>query len=165
MLLFETGLITRYYLPPEDLRPSPTCTLCSYKGRSRHENAAWQDARPQPSVAAIAGHLAFWNEREDTAILIDGESLEWLGVRDGGEMLPPWHAILVDQALRHVGSAGAVEHAAEILVPLAAPVTQHVVLVERVGRLQPTGRLALDDDVVPSIDLRQAWRPVAVCRR
>ena len=65
-------------------------------------------------------------------------------------------AVLVDQALRHVGSAGAVEHATEVLAPLTAPVAQHVVLVERVGRLQRTGWLALDDDVVPSIDLRQA---------
>ena len=107
VLLFETGLVTRYYLPPEDvrqdlLRPSETCTLCPYKGRARYhhleldgaryEDIAWQYARPLPSIAAVAGHLAFWNEREDTVIYVDGEPIERLEVResgDGGELLPP----------------------------------------------------------------------------
>ena len=108
VLLFETGLVTRYYLPPADvrqnlLRPSPTYTLCPYKGRARYyhleldgarfEDIAWQYARPLPSVAAVAGHLAFWNEREDTVIHVDGEPLERPGVREGGEgdeLLAPW---------------------------------------------------------------------------
>ena len=106
VLLFETGLVTRYYLPPEDvrqdlLRPSETYTLCPYKGRARYyhleldgvrrEDVAWQYARPLPAIAALASHLAFWNEREDTTIFVDGEPLERLGVResgDGGELLP-----------------------------------------------------------------------------
>ena len=108
VLLFETGLVTRYYLPPSDvrqdlLRPSATCTLCPYKGRARYfhleldgariEDVAWQYAHPLPSIAAIAGHLAFWNERADTTIFVDGEPIERLGIResgDGGELLPPW---------------------------------------------------------------------------
>ena len=108
VLLFETGLVTRYYLPPADvrqnlLRPSPTYTLCPYKGRARYyhleldgtrfEDVAWQYARPLPPVAAVAGHLAFWNEREDTVIHVDGEPLERPGVREGGEggeLLAPW---------------------------------------------------------------------------
>ena len=107
VLLFETGLVTRYYLPPEDvredlLRPSRTYTLCPYKGRARYyhlaldgarfEDVAWQYVRPLPAIAAVAGHLAFWNEHEDTTILVDGEAIERLGVResgDGGELLPP----------------------------------------------------------------------------
>ena len=108
VLLFETGLVTRYYLPPADvrqnlLRPSPTYTLCPYKGRARYyhlaldgrrfEDVAWQYARSLPSVAAVAGHLAFWNEREDTTIYVGGEPLERPGVREsgeGGELLAPW---------------------------------------------------------------------------
>ena len=107
VLLFETGLVTRYYLPPADvcedlLRPSPTYTLCPYKGRARYhhfergrvriEDVAWQYARPLPAIAAVAGHFAFWNERDDTTIHVDGERIERLGVResgDGGELLPP----------------------------------------------------------------------------
>ena len=107
VLLFETGLVTRYYLPPADvrqdlLRPSRTYTLCPYKGRARYhhlelggaryEDIAWQYLRPLPAIAAVAGHLAFWNEREDTTIFVDGAPLERLGEResgDGGELLPP----------------------------------------------------------------------------
>ena len=63
VLVFETGLVTRYYLPPEDvrqdlLRASETYTLCPYKGRARYyhleldgaryEDIAWQYARPCP---------------------------------------------------------------------------------------------------------------------
>ena len=110
VLLFETGLITRYYLPPEDvrgdlLRPSPTYTLCPYKGRARYhhlqlddalrEDVAWQYVRPLPAIGAVANHLAFWNEREDTTIVVDGEPIEGLGVREsgeGGEVLQPSRA-------------------------------------------------------------------------
>ena len=108
VLLFETGLVTRYYIPEEDvqsglLEPSLTYTLCPYKGRARyhhvlvdgtcHKDAAWQYRSPLPAVAAIAGHIAFWGERADTAIYVDGEILPERGVRSsgaGGERLPPW---------------------------------------------------------------------------
>ena len=108
VLLFETGLVTRYYIPEGDvqsglLEPSTTYTLCPYKGRARYRHllidgrryrdAAWQYVRPLPAVAAIAGHLAFWNERGDTTIFVDGEPLPRRGARpsgDGGEMLQPW---------------------------------------------------------------------------
>ena len=108
VLVFETGLVTRYYIHPEDvrqdlLRPSPTYTFCPYKGRARYfdmeiqgtllGDVAWQYARPLPSIEAVAGHLAFWNEREDTRIFVDGDPLEMLGSRssgEGGEMLSSW---------------------------------------------------------------------------
>jgi uncharacterized protein (DUF427 family) len=43
-LLFETGLPIRFYMPFEDARddlliPSPTRTVCAYKGRARHWSA------------------------------------------------------------------------------------------------------------------------------
>ena len=45
LLLFETGLPTRYYLPPQDvrldlLRQSPTVTQCPYKGVATTWSAA-----------------------------------------------------------------------------------------------------------------------------
>jgi hypothetical protein len=43
----------------------------------------------------VAGHLCFWQEREDTVLLVDGEVLPRpLGAPggDGVEALPPWRA-------------------------------------------------------------------------
>ena len=111
VMLDETGLITRYYLPLADVRndllePSDTFTECPYKGRcdywsvrspdgAVYADAAWRYAQPLPDVGAIAGHLCFWQEREDTVIRIDGEILPRpLGAPggDGVEALPPWRA-------------------------------------------------------------------------
>lgn len=89
VLLFETGLPTRYYIDPTDiffehLEPSPTQTLCPYKGvtsgywsvRSRESvqpDLAWTYHYPLPAVARIAGLVAFYNEKLD--ILVDGAAL------------------------------------------------------------------------------------------
>ena len=82
VLLDETGLITRYYVPPADVRhellvPSETFTECPYKGRcdywsvrtratGSHATPPGATPLPLPDVSAIAGHLCFWQEREDT---------------------------------------------------------------------------------------------------
>lgn len=111
VLLDETGLITRYYLPLADVRsellePSTTFTECPYKGRcdywsvrapdgTVYADAAWSYRLPLPDVGAVAGHLCFWQEREDTVLRIDGEILPHpLGAPggDGVEALPPWRA-------------------------------------------------------------------------
>jgi uncharacterized protein (DUF427 family) len=88
VLLFETGLPVRYYLPREDvradlLRPSATHSFCPYKGVASyetvaladqvHEDAFWFYPEPLPAVAAIAGRLAPYNERVE--LLVDGERL------------------------------------------------------------------------------------------
>ena len=110
VLLDETGLITRYYIPPADVRhellvPSETFTECPYKGRCDYwsvrtgdglaRDAAWRYPLPLPDVSAMAGHLCFWQERDDTVLRIDGEVLPRpLGAPggDGVEALPPWRA-------------------------------------------------------------------------
>ncbi|MFE9021230.1 DUF427 domain-containing protein [Streptomyces sp. NPDC007808] len=89
VLLFETGLPTRYYLPPEDVRldlfePTDHRTGCPYKGRARYwtwrgagevpRNIAWSYAEPLPAVAPVKGLVAFYNEAVD--ITVDGERLE-----------------------------------------------------------------------------------------
>ncbi|GGU97795.1 hypothetical protein GCM10010260_37230 [Streptomyces filipinensis] len=92
VLLFETGLPTRYYLPPEDVRldlfqPTDHRTGCPYKGTARYwswraahgaadvpPDIAWSYPEPLPAVAAIRGLLAFYNEAVD--ITVDGERLE-----------------------------------------------------------------------------------------
>jgi uncharacterized protein (DUF427 family) len=83
LLVFETGLPVRYYLPREDvrmdlLRPSDTRSLCAYKGEASYlsaegaEDVAWFYPDPLPDNAAIRDAVAFFNENAD--ITVDGES-------------------------------------------------------------------------------------------
>lgn len=90
VLLFETGLPVRYYLPRLDarldlLRDSDTRTSCPYKGDARHfsvevggrlfEDVAWSYPIPRVEVAKIENLLCFYQERVD-AIEVDGLVLE-----------------------------------------------------------------------------------------
>jgi uncharacterized protein (DUF427 family) len=91
-LLFETSLPLRFYVPRDDVRvelhPSSRRTYCPYKGHAsnwsvdaggrRRENLGWSYERPLPDAVAIAGLVAFWDERVD--VFLDGERRE----RPGG---------------------------------------------------------------------------------
>lgn len=85
-LLFETGLPTRYYLPPDDvnldmLTPTALQTSCPYKGHAHfwsvavgnatHEDVVWSYDDPLPESRGIAGLLSFYNERVE--IEVDGQ--------------------------------------------------------------------------------------------
>jgi uncharacterized protein (DUF427 family) len=87
VLLFETGLPTRYYIPKIDVRvdllvPSETHTGCAYKGTASYysvqvgdtlvENIAWYYPFPNPEVGKIQNLVCFFNERVD-ALYVDGE--------------------------------------------------------------------------------------------
>ena len=90
MLVFETGLPTRYYLPRTDLRvehlvPSGTVTECQYKERTSaywsarigdavHADVAWSYDFPTRQLLPIAGLVAFYNERLD--VFVDATLLE-----------------------------------------------------------------------------------------
>jgi uncharacterized protein (DUF427 family) len=89
VLLFETGLPTRYYLPKTEVRmdllaPSETTTACPYKGTAQyydltadgttHADFAWWYPSPLNESAGIEGRLCFYNEKVD--ITIDGEPTE-----------------------------------------------------------------------------------------
>jgi uncharacterized protein (DUF427 family) len=85
LLLFETGLPTRYYLPFADVRmdlltPSETISYCPYKGRARYfshplvADVAWSYPDPIPENPKIRDLLCFYNERVD--LVIDGEPVE-----------------------------------------------------------------------------------------
>jgi uncharacterized protein (DUF427 family) len=78
--LFETGLPTRYYFPPEDVRldllvPSEKRTRCAYKGSASywhvraggelHEDLAWTYTTPQHDAEPVRDLIAFFNERVD----------------------------------------------------------------------------------------------------
>ena len=89
LLLFETTLPTRYYLPADDVRTdllveSKTRTACPYKGVARYwsvrvgevlfEDCVWSYPDPIPENPRIAGLLCFLNEKVD--LVVDGERLE-----------------------------------------------------------------------------------------
>jgi uncharacterized protein (DUF427 family) len=77
----ETRLPTRFYLPREDvraeLRPSSSSSYCPYKGRASwwsvggHQDLGWTYEQPLPDAVALAGLVAFWDERVD--VVLDGE--------------------------------------------------------------------------------------------
>ena len=86
VLLFETGLPVRYYIPQEDIRmdllePSRAVTHCPYKGAASYwsvrigdevrRNIVWGYLDPIEEIPKIRGLLSFFNEKLD--IYIDGE--------------------------------------------------------------------------------------------
>ena len=86
VLVFETGLPVRYYIPKQDvrlglLRETDTVTACPYKGQARYwsvgevKDAAWSYTYPLPAVSAITAHVCFFQERVDE-VWVDGEQVE-----------------------------------------------------------------------------------------
>lgn len=84
-LLFEAPLPVRYYLPPEDvsdaiLQPSPTRSLCAYKGQASYwsvegeDDIAWSYPEPLREAAEVVDRIAFFNERVD--LIVDGTRLD-----------------------------------------------------------------------------------------
>jgi uncharacterized protein (DUF427 family) len=84
--LYETGLPSRWYIPPEDVHldllvPSDTKTTCAYKGHAStlsvklngevKKDLVWTYAEPRRDAERIRGHLCFYNEFVD--IEVDGE--------------------------------------------------------------------------------------------
>ncbi len=78
VVLAETGLPDRYYLPAQDvrtdlLRPTSTTSTCPFKGEATywsvdaggqvHEDLVWSYPDPIPAAAGITGLLCFWTER------------------------------------------------------------------------------------------------------
>jgi uncharacterized protein (DUF427 family) len=85
LVLAETGLPVRWYLPPEDVRTdlmtaSDKRTLCAYKGEASYRSlpgagdVAWFYPDPLPNVPEIRDQIAFFDERVE--IEVDGERLE-----------------------------------------------------------------------------------------
>ena len=89
MILFETGLPPRYYIPPEDVRKdvlvqSDRHTQCPYKGIASYhsveaggetvEDLVWHYPEPIAAAEKIRDNLSFFNEK--VALEVDGESQE-----------------------------------------------------------------------------------------
>jgi uncharacterized protein (DUF427 family) len=95
LLLFETWLPTRSYLPAADvrtdlLRPSTTRSRCAYKGEASYwsyegptgvvEDICWSYPHPLPDVAPITDLIAFFDERVDVitdGVLPDRPRTQW----------------------------------------------------------------------------------------
>ncbi|HWN35559.1 MAG TPA: DUF427 domain-containing protein [Pseudonocardia sp.] len=89
VMVFETGLPTRYYFNRTEVNfahlvPSDTVTACPYKGRTSaywsirvggatHPDLAWAYDFPTRQLLPIAGLVAFYNEQVD--IVVDGVPL------------------------------------------------------------------------------------------
>lgn len=90
VMVFETGLPTRYYLNRTEVQfeflvPSDTVTSCPYKGQTSDywsvrlgstevTDLAWSYDFPTRQLLPIAGLVAFYNEKVD--ISVDGQPLE-----------------------------------------------------------------------------------------
>lgn len=85
LLLLETHLPVRYYIPPDHVESSllvdsDTRSTCAYKGRATYVSTAdgrpegrdigWTYRRPLDDALRVRDHVAFWNERTD--IRVDG---------------------------------------------------------------------------------------------
>jgi uncharacterized protein (DUF427 family) len=82
LLLFETLLPVRFYLPRADvvvdLEPSATISYCAYKGRASYfsvsdgpADVAWTYHQPLREAEPVTDRIAFFNERVD--ITVDGQ--------------------------------------------------------------------------------------------
>jgi uncharacterized protein (DUF427 family) len=86
VLLEETGMPGRYYLPPQDvrtelLRPTSRHTTCPFKGQASywsaevggevHKDLVWSYPKPIPQAEGIAGLMCFYNDRVE--LTVDGE--------------------------------------------------------------------------------------------
>lgn len=90
VMVFETGLPTRYYLNPTEVNfahlvPTDTVTACPYKGNTSsywsvrvadaiYPDFAWAYAFPTRQLLPIAGLIAFFNEKVD--VTLDGVLLD-----------------------------------------------------------------------------------------
>lgn len=91
VVLYETGLVPRYYLPQADVRmdllvPTATVSHCPYKGTATYwdlvvpgatvSDVAWSYRTPLPESTKVAGLVAFWPEKSpEVHVAVDGEEI------------------------------------------------------------------------------------------
>ena len=87
LVLLETGLPPRWYIPKVDVRmdllvPTDAVSHCPYKGQAEYwsarvgdeleENVVWSYRTPLPESERVAGYVAFFDERVD--VFVDGDA-------------------------------------------------------------------------------------------
>jgi uncharacterized protein (DUF427 family) len=88
LVLTETGLGIRYYIPKADvvwdlMEPTDTVTVCPYKGRAAYwrarigetklEDIAWGYPEPLQDAVPIRDTVSFYHEKKTIRIYVDGE--------------------------------------------------------------------------------------------
>jgi uncharacterized protein (DUF427 family) len=88
--VLETSHPPVYYVAPDDvedgvLEPNGNTSVCEYKGEAtyfdvvagtkRSKDAAWTYEKPAPGYEAMAGYVAFYPGRVESALL-DGEAVQ-----------------------------------------------------------------------------------------
>lgn len=82
VLVFETGLPVRFYIPPSDvnfalLEETELRTGCPYKGTAHYwsftgpplvENVAWSYEEPLPEIPQIASHVCFFDDAAQVTV-------------------------------------------------------------------------------------------------
>jgi uncharacterized protein (DUF427 family) len=80
VLVFETALPVRAYVPPADVRPGAVVagsglrSICAYKGEAKYwtvggvEDAAWSYESPLPDALRAQGHLAFDDSKPEVEV-------------------------------------------------------------------------------------------------
>ncbi len=83
VVLTETGLPARYYVPRDDvrmelLRATSSTTACPFKGQASywsvevggevHDDLVWSYEAPIPGAEGIAGLMCFYNDRVELTI-------------------------------------------------------------------------------------------------
>ncbi len=83
VLLSETGMPGRYYIPREDVRtdllqPTASETTCPFKGQASywsahladqvHDDIVWSYQNPIPEAEGIAGLMCFYNEKVELTV-------------------------------------------------------------------------------------------------
>jgi len=126
LLLHETGLLPRWYLPGADAAPgllqaSATRTTCPFKGEAHYwhlvvdgrtvEDAAWSYPDPVDGCPPLAGLVSFYFEKLDTWLVEDDEQI--------GHPRDPFHRVDARHSLRHVVVKVGGEVVAETSSPIA----------------------------------------------
>ena len=90
LLLVETGLPPRWYIPRADVRfdlltPTDTRSTCPYKGVASyftatidgedHADVVWTYPAPWPECPKVEQAMCFFNEREAVSLTVDGEDV------------------------------------------------------------------------------------------
>lgn len=90
LMLFETGLPPRYYIPERDMAhqflvSSTKITRCPYKGEAAywsvdvggqcHEDVIWCYPQPRAETDRIEGMYSLWQERRPLTVEVDGSTL------------------------------------------------------------------------------------------